>query len=75
MANIRPVRVKFGTLSVPMWHELQFMPVWRAKLGMAWVSRDTRARPAIPIAAAAIDFQARITFFLPRIVLIAASRP
>jgi hypothetical protein len=32
------VRVKFGTLSVPMWHELQFMPVCRAKLGMARLS-------------------------------------
>ena len=28
---MRPVRVKFGTLSVPMWHELQFIAVWRER--------------------------------------------
>src|SRR6266496_942586 len=41
-----------------MWHELQFIPVWRAKLGIAWLSRGTRStRPAIPITRAQILFQ------------------
>jgi hypothetical protein len=42
------------------------MPVWRAKLGMAWLSIGTRSIPARPSAAVAKLFQLkRILNFLP----------
>jgi hypothetical protein len=44
--------VKFGTLSVPMWQELQTMPVWRAKLGIACelLARNGSAHTSAPAA-------------------------
>src|SRR5258706_17514 len=66
IAKMRPVRVKLGTLSVPMWHELQLMPVCLANEGIAWDSVGINSRiPARLIAAAQSLFhQARIMVFL-----------